>query len=74
MTNTSESDEDDPRVPVVCPDCETTSRVPLSELADAIDRHNEQLHGGDDVAAVDPDIADQIANLAATDLGLLEDN
>jgi len=28
MTNTSESDEDAPRVPVVCPDCETTSRVP----------------------------------------------
>ncbi|MFB1066196.1 hypothetical protein CP556_12700 [Natrinema sp. CBA1119] len=74
MTNTSESDEDAPRVPVVCPDCETTSRVPLSELADAIDRHNEQLHDGDDVAAVDPDIADQIANLAATDLGLLEDD
>ncbi|MFC6767146.1 hypothetical protein [Natrinema soli] len=74
MTNTSESDEDDPRVPVVCPDCETTSRVPLSTLADAIDRHNEQLHDGDDVAEVDPDIADQIADLAATDLGLLEDD
>ncbi|WP_226038915.1 hypothetical protein [Natrinema sp. DC36] len=74
MTNTSESDEETPRVPVVCPDCDTTSRVPLSKLADAIDRHNEQLHDGDDVAAVDPDIADQIANLAATDLGLLEDD
>ncbi|QLK27027.1 hypothetical protein HYG81_05300 [Natrinema zhouii] len=72
MTNTNESDEGAPRVPVVCPDCETTSRVPLSELADAIDRHNEQLHDGDDVAAVDPDIADRIADLAATDLGLLE--
>lgn len=73
MTNTSEPDEDGPRVPVVCPDCETTSRVPLSDVADAIDRHNDQLHDGDDVAEVDPDIADRIADLVATELGLLED-
>ncbi|SER84119.1 hypothetical protein [Natrinema salaciae] len=73
MTNTSESDEDTPRVPVVCPDCETTSRVPLSTVADAIDRHNEQLHDGDDVAEVDPDVADRIADLVAAELGLLED-
>ncbi|MDS0475872.1 hypothetical protein [Natrinema sp. 1APR25-10V2] len=74
MTNTSDSDEDDPRVPVVCPDCETTSRVPLADVADAIDRHNEQLHDGDDVASVDPDVADRIADLVATELGLLEDD
>ncbi|ELY67557.1 hypothetical protein [Natrinema versiforme] len=74
MTTTNESDDDVPRVPVVCPACETTSRVPLSDLADAIERHNDQLHDGDDVAEVDPDIADRIADLAATDLGLLEDD
>ncbi|WP_226480016.1 hypothetical protein [Natrinema amylolyticum] len=73
MTNTSESDGDAPRVPVVCPDCETTSRVPLSDVADAIERHNNQLHDGDDVAEVDPDVADRIADLVATELGLLED-
>lgn len=71
MTNTSESDT--PRVPIVCPDCETTSRVPLSDVADAIERHNDQLHDGDDVAEVDPDVADRIADLVATELGLLED-
>jgi len=47
--------------------------VPLDTVADAIERHNEQLHDGDDIAMVDPDIADQIADLVATDLGLLED-
>ncbi|WP_254765075.1 hypothetical protein [Natrinema marinum] len=74
MTNTSDSDEDGPRVPVVCSACETTSRVPLSDVADAIDRHNEQLHDGDDIAEVDPDVADRIADLIATDLGLLGDD
>ncbi|PCR90947.1 hypothetical protein [Natrinema ejinorense] len=73
MTNASEPDEETPRVPVVCPDCETTSRVALSDVADAIERHNDQLHDGDDVAEVDPDIADQIADLVATELGLLEE-
>ena len=71
MTTANESD--DPRVPIVCPDCETTSRVPLSGVADAIERHNEQLHGGDDVATVDPDVADRIADLVAEELGLLEE-
>ncbi|MFA9427605.1 hypothetical protein [Natronorubrum sp. A-ect3] len=70
MTVTNESD--DPQVPIVCTECETTSRVPLADVADAVDRHNEQLHDGDEVAAVDPDVADQIADLVATELGLLE--
>ncbi|ELY45309.1 hypothetical protein [Natronorubrum bangense] len=71
MTVTNESD--DPQVPIVCTECETTSRVPLADVADAVDRHNEQLHDGDEVAAVDPDVADQIADLVATELGLLEE-
>ncbi|SDQ97911.1 hypothetical protein [Natronobacterium texcoconense] len=69
----SNPDGDEPRVPVVCPDCETTSRVPLSDLADSIERHNDQLHDGEDVAEVDPDVADSLADLVATDLGLLEE-
>jgi hypothetical protein len=71
MTTANDSDET-PRVPIVCPGCETTSRVPLSDVADAIDRHNDQLHDGEAVAEVDPDIADRIADLAADELGLLE--
>ena len=67
----SEAD-DEPAVPVHCPECETTTRVPLSDLADAIDRHNENLHDGADHARVDPDIADQLADLVAEDLGLLD--
>ncbi|ELZ12332.1 hypothetical protein NP511_15710 [Natrinema thermotolerans] len=71
MTTANDSDET-PRVPIVCPDCETTSRVPLSDVADAIERHNDQLHDGDAVAEVDPEIADRIADLVADELGLLE--
>lgn len=70
---TAGTESDDPGVPIVCSECETTSRVPLDAVADAIERHNKQLHDGDDIAKVDPDIADQIADLVATDLGLLED-
>ncbi|MFB6135557.1 MAG: hypothetical protein ABEJ04_02250 [Halobacteriaceae archaeon] len=62
-------DEDtSPDVPVVCPECETTTRVPLSEVAAAVERHNEQLHDGERVARVDPDVADQLADLVAEDL------
>lgn len=64
---------DEPDVPVHCPECETTTRVPMADLADAVTRHNDQLHDGDDVARVDPDLADQLADLVAEDLGLLED-
>jgi hypothetical protein len=66
------SDADDPRVPIVCPECETTSRVPLSEVADAVDRHNEGVHDGKAVAEVDPDLADRLADLVAEDMGLIE--
>ncbi|MDG5774896.1 hypothetical protein VB773_15560 [Haloarculaceae archaeon H-GB2-1] len=69
MTN----DDSEPRVPVVCPECETTSRIELSELADSIARHNEQLHDGEQVAEVDPEVADELANLVADELGLLDD-
>jgi hypothetical protein len=67
------SDADsDPDVPVVCPECDTTTRVPLPDVADAIDRHNEGRHDGEEVAQVDPEIAARIADLAAVDLGLTE--
>lgn len=64
---------DDPDVPIHCPRCETTSRVSLPDLADAVARHNDQLHDGEDVARVDPDVADELADIVATELGLLEE-
>ncbi|MFB6303943.1 MAG: hypothetical protein ABEH47_02155 [Haloferacaceae archaeon] len=69
---TSDAD-DEPGLPVVCPECGTTSRVPVDEAAEAIERHNERLHDGEAVAEVDPAVADRIADLAARDLGLLDD-
>jgi hypothetical protein len=65
--------DDDPTVPIVCPDCETTTRVPLPEVADAVTSHNENVHDGDDVAAVDPAVVDRLADLVAEDMGLLDD-
>ncbi|RQG99023.1 hypothetical protein [Natrarchaeobius oligotrophus] len=71
MTN-AYSDDGDPLVPIVCAECGTRSRVALSELADSVARHNDQLHDGEEVARVDPDVADRIADLIAEELGLLE--
>lgn len=62
--------DDSPTVPVNCPVCETTTRVPVAEVADAVSKHNEHRHDGDEVAGVDPAIVDRIADLAAEELGL----
>jgi hypothetical protein len=64
---------DDPTVPIRCSACDTTTRVPLSDLAASIDRHNENRHDGEELAEVDPGVADSLADLVARDLGLLED-
>ncbi|WP_436902626.1 hypothetical protein [Halovenus halobia] len=66
------SSDDTPTVPIICPECETTTRIPVDNLAESLERHNEQLHDGEDVAHIDPDIADQIQNMVAEDMGLLE--
>jgi hypothetical protein len=63
---------DDPTVPVVCEACGTTTEVPLAEVAETIERHNEQLHDGAEEARVDPAVAEKIQDLVAKDLGLLE--
>ena len=65
-------DADDPTVPIDCPECGTTTRVPLEDVADSVERHNEQLHDGEDVARVDPEITEQLADLVADDMGLLD--
>lgn len=63
--------DDDPAVPILCTECDTRTRVPLADLEDAIDRHNERFHDGDPCAEVDPAVREQLADLVAEDLGLL---
>ncbi|MFB6097118.1 MAG: hypothetical protein ABEJ74_06995 [Haloferacaceae archaeon] len=63
--------DEDPEVPIRCDACETTTHVPLSTVATAIERHNEQLHDGAERARVDPALADQLADLVAEDMDLL---
>jgi hypothetical protein len=65
--------DDDPEVPIVCDACDTRTRVALPEAADAIDRHNSQLHDGDERAQVDPAVADQLLDMVAEDLELIDD-
>ncbi|CCQ33595.1 hypothetical protein HLRTI_002553 [Halorhabdus tiamatea SARL4B] len=64
--------DDEPDVPIVCEECETTAEIPLSDLADQLEAHNERMHDGEAVAEVDPDVADQLADLIADELGLLD--
>jgi hypothetical protein len=64
---------DDPDVPIVCSECGTRTRIPLSKVADAVVRHNEQLHDGEAVAEVDPDLVENITDLIAEDMGLTGD-
>lgn len=67
------SDDESPRVPVVCPECGTTTDVPVTAVGETIERHNERLHDGRAVAEVDPAIRERVADLAAADLGLVDD-
>jgi hypothetical protein len=66
-------ESDQPKIPIVCPACGTRTEIPFSEVEDAIETHNDRLHDGDDVAAVDPDVFDHLADHVAADLGLLDD-
>jgi hypothetical protein len=64
----SDSDPAGTDVPIVCEDCGTRTRVPLDDLAATLEKHNEQLHDGEEVATVDPDLADHLLDLVAADL------
>jgi hypothetical protein len=66
--------DDDPTVPIVCTACDTTTRVPLPDVADAVDRHNENVHDGEEIAEIDPAIRDRLADLIVEDMGLLDDD
>jgi hypothetical protein len=61
-------------VPIVCEECGTEARVPLDELAERLEKHNETRHDGVEHARVDPTVADRLADLVAEDMGLLEDD
>ncbi|WP_327053530.1 hypothetical protein [Halomicrococcus gelatinilyticus] len=65
--------DDAPQVPIRCDECETTTRVPLPDVAEMVERHNDRLHDGDDVAEVDPELKDRLADIVAEDLRLLEE-
>lgn len=66
--------DDDPEVPIHCPACETTTRVPLAALQERIESHNEAVHDGDDVAQVDPAVAEQFRNIVLEESGLLDED
>ncbi|AHG02185.1 hypothetical protein HALLA_20000 (plasmid) [Halostagnicola larsenii XH-48] len=68
----AQDSDDGPSVPIVCDQCETTARVPLPELAETLEGHNDRLHDGEERAVVDPAVADSLADLIADDLGLLD--
>jgi hypothetical protein len=74
MTASRDEDEAEPEVPIVCTACETTTRVPLSDAGEAVSRHNEQLHGGEAVAEVDPAVTDHLLDMVADELGLLDED
>jgi hypothetical protein len=63
--------DDEPDVPIVCSECETTTRIPISEVAQSLERHNDRLHDGEECAQVDPEIAEQLQDIVAEDLDLL---
>lgn len=57
-------------VPIVCTECGTETRIPLSDVATTLEDHNANRHDGEDVAQVDPTVADELADLVAEDLDL----
>lgn len=67
----SSEDDEDPTVRVLCPECGTETRVPFTEAIEHVERHNESVHDGEDVAGIDPDVADHLLDLIAEDMGLL---
>jgi hypothetical protein len=62
------SDDDSVTVPITCESCDTRTTVPLSDLPEAVEAHNDRLHDGESVAQVDPELSERIADLAAEDV------
>jgi len=66
------AEEDRPEIPVVCTECGTRSQVPFEDVEGAIARHNDQRHGGESVAEVDPDVLEALTEQVGRDMGLFE--
>lgn len=66
------TDSDDPEVPIICEACGTETTIPLSEVGEMLETHNENQHDGEEHAQVDPALAEQVQDLVAEDMGLLE--
>lgn len=67
----SSEDDEMPEVRLRCPDCGTEAMVPVTEVANRADRHNESVHDGEPVAGIDPEVADHLLDLIAKDMGIL---
>ena len=50
------------------------SQVPFDDLEAAVARHNEQLHDGEAVAEVDPEVLDALTDRLGRDMGLFDDD
>lgn len=70
MSEEDDSDGDATKVRVVCPACDTETQAAISDVMGVVERHNEAVHDGEDVATVDPAVKEALAGLVAKDLGL----
>ena len=59
-----------PEIPVICESCGTRTTVAFDDVEGAVARHNEQLHDGESVATVDPDVLEHLTDRVGEDLGL----
>jgi len=66
------ADEEMPEIPVVCTACETRTAVSFENVEAAVQRHNEQLHDGESVAEVDPEVLDALTDQLGRDMGLFD--
>ena len=63
-------DADLPDVPIVCEACETESTVSIGAVEEVLERHNREVHDGDQVAEIDPAVKDRLQDLLAEEMGL----
>ena len=68
------ANEETPEIPVVCTACDTRTQVPFDDVEAAVARHNEQLHDGEAVAEVDPEVLNALTDQLGRDMGLFDDD
>lgn len=56
------------KVTIICPECETSARVPVSEAPQKMKRHNENLHDGREVVE-SPSLIERMKEQAEKVLG-----